>query len=685
MGCCSNNIKFSKMDFVLELYDLIQDKDKPTKFQLKKLQSINLEKMFDKTLSYYIKVSDICRNLDEDFKFNINNSLFYCYLDTKYAVIKNFLQIKDFVPFGFENLYKISIVLMQNFNNLYIPKIYFVNKTKSEDDLNGLKIDFSDDLLNRDYIFNPDLSKDKIIFSKPNLFNEIDDINENQNENEIEDNKIEENDLELKNELEEKKSNDTSIYEDDQEENNSNSNIESENEEDKESKNYILIKDEITHELVKNVFDILSPYIDENDDLEFKNVVKLDDKNGKMRRFRRFGSFVGISLELNKNISLNNNRRKSLVNNDMVIVKKGEELKLNLFNNEKERNNKEKKEEEEQNKIINSIFIENVIISDLEVFAEMIGILAIYNPLKRISFCDFKLEKEKEKDIWDNIIYLLQENNNIRWVDLHKTNMNNEILNLIAKICENKRFRYLDLSENFIDEKGTIFLHEFLSKNKTLQRLILNNNDLENFKKIGVENICKGLENHPNIQLLDISSMILTGCGQAISNLIKNTKSIRHIILKECLLNFKDIQIICKALSLPNISKTIINVDMSYNNMASDKSIEEIGKMIKANKTLTHLNLEKMNLTINTYNFIFNALNENDKMNHFNFSYNPDIRPRIILEYFLHRKKLNSLTYIPYNANINEKGPKVEFNLEERKIIKKFKDKRKRVKLTTTN
>ena len=70
----------------------------------------------------------------------------------------------------------------------------------------------------------------------------------------------------------------------------------------------------------------------------------------------------------------------------------------------------------------------------------MIGILAIYTYLKRISFCNFKFEKET--DVWDNIIYLLQENNNIRWVDLHKSNMNNEILDSIAKVCENKRFKY---------------------------------------------------------------------------------------------------------------------------------------------------------------------------------------------------------------------------------------------------
>ena len=69
--------------------------------------------------------------------------------------------------------------------------------------------------------------------------------------------------------------------------------------------------------------------------------------------------------------------------------------------------------------------------------------------------------------------------------------MNNDILTSIAKVNENKRFRYLNLSDNFIDENGAVILGEFLNKNKTLLKLILNNNDLENFKKTGVEIITK--------------------------------------------------------------------------------------------------------------------------------------------------------------------------------------------------
>ena len=89
--------------------------------------------------------------------------------------------------------------------------------------------------------------------------------------------------------------------------------------------------------------------------------MKKESQEGNLRRFRRFGSNVQSALELNVNKNKNiNNRRVSVMNNGIVIAKKGEELKLNLFNNEGERKEKEKKEEEERKKIIDSVFIESV-------------------------------------------------------------------------------------------------------------------------------------------------------------------------------------------------------------------------------------------------------------------------------------------------------------------------------------
>ena len=678
MGCCGDKLnKFSSMNFFLDLFSLEPENSKGNSFIIKKIESQKCDKIIEKTLKEHITESKIIKTekLGDKFQFNINNALFYFYLNEN-PIVKNFLQVKDLEPFNFETLYKISILLTQNYDKLSLPKIYLINKTKFESDLNNLKVDFSNISINTQKIFDPNLSGD-IILTKPHLTEDLSEIHEEENENMSNDH-IDERESE-NNESEDN----NSIYEDEGEEEineNENHHIE------QNTKNYIHVKGEISAEVVRDIFTKLSPYINEDEEEE-DNKNKNDGSNNKeiLRKFRKSRSSIMSGLDIN------NGKRKSGISivDDNILAKKGKELKLNERENfesckdsepqvkEENKNN----EKDQKNIIIDSIFIENVKNIDSEIFSELIEILSLYPYLKRISFCDFHLDKEFEG--WENIVHLMNENSNIRWVDFHKSNMNNYILELICKVIENKRIRYIDISENFINQDGAKSIGNFLRKNKTLQRLILNNNDLEDFKKIGVNYICEPLIIHPNIQHIDFSSMIVTGCGESIANLIKTTKTLKSIILRDCLLNLKDFQNICRALSSPNISKTINNVDMSHNDMASDKSLEEIGKMLKVNKSLTHLNMEKMNLTMQNYNFIFNGLNENEIISNFSFCFNPKVKPRIILEYFLHRKKLSSLAYIPYKANINDKGPKVEFSLDEKKIIEKFQKKRKKVKLIT--
>ena len=68
MGCCSEDVQFSTMDFSLELYDLVQDPNKNTKFQFKKLESATTEKLFSKqfqltsTKQKYAKVWEMTLN-----------------------------------------------------------------------------------------------------------------------------------------------------------------------------------------------------------------------------------------------------------------------------------------------------------------------------------------------------------------------------------------------------------------------------------------------------------------------------------------------------------------------------------------------------------------------------------------------------------------------------------------------
>ena len=679
MGCCGDKFnKFSTMNFYLDLFSLEPDNPKGNSFIITKLESNKCDKIIEKTLKEHINESKILNNpkLGAQFQFNINNALFYCYLNEN-PIVKNYLQVKDLEPFNFETLYKISILLTKNYDKLALPKINLINKTKFASDLNNLKVDFSNIFIATKKIFDSNLSND-LILTKPHLTEDLSEIHEEDNENlsneHLEERESENNDSEDNN----------SVYDEEGEGEEEINENEIHNEQN--IKNYIHIRGEISPDVVRDVFSKLSPYIDEGDEEEV-NINKNDTTNNKeiLRKFRKSRSSIMSGLDIN------NGKRKSGISivDDNILAKKGKELKLNI--NEKEHfdsckdsepQNKEENNgvnKDQKNTIIDSVFIENVKNIDLEIFSELIEILSLYPHLKRISFCDFHLEKEFEG--WENIVHLMNENNNIRWIDFHKSNMNNYILDLICKVIENKRIRYIDFSENFINQEGARVLGNLLRKNKTLQRLILNNNDLEDFKKIGINYICEPLILHPNIQYLDFSSMTVTGCGESVANLIKTTKTLKTIILRDCLLNLRDFQNICRALSYENISNTIHNVDLSHNDMASDKSIEEIGKMLKINKTLTHLNMEKMNLTMQNYNYILNGLNENDTIVNFSFCFNPKVKPRIILEYFLHRKKLSSLAYIPYKANINEKGPKVEFTLDEKKLIEKFKKKRKKVKL----
>jgi hypothetical protein len=673
MGCCGEkNTKYSTMEFYVELFNLEPDVNNKYRFTIKKLESQKFDKVIEKTLREHLANSKIMKNkyLDERFQFNINNALFYCYLNDN-PIIKNYLQVKDLETFNFDTLYKISILLTKNYDQLNIPKINLINKTKFVSDLDNFVLDFSNVKIDTNKIFDPNISSDDLVLTKPHLTEDLSEIHEEENENNSNE-QIDERESEYNNESE-----DNSVYDDEGEEDIIENDIHNQHE---NVKNYIHIKGEITPELVRSVFQKLSPYIEEGEEEDDEGKDKNETPNNKeiIRKFRKNKSNIISGLDGKKGKS-----DISIVD-DNILAKKGKEiaLKLDSFkDSEQEQKEDANKEKEQDNKIIDSVFIEGIKNIDLEIFSELIEILSIYPHLKRLSFCDFNIDKEFEG--WENIIHLINENSKIRWLDFHKSNMNNYILEKISKVIENKRIRYLDISENFINEDGSKILGEFLSKNKTLQRLMLSNNDLEHFKKTGVGYICKPLALHPNIQLVDFCSMTVTGCGEYVANLIKSTKSIKTILLRDCLLNLKDFQNICRALSLENISKTIINVDFSHNDMASDKSLEEIGKMIKVNKTLHTLNMEKMNLTMENYNLIFNGLNENETITDFSFCYNPNIKPRIVLEYFLHRKKLSALAYIPYKAGINEKGPKVEFNLDERKLIEKFKKKRKKVKLIT--
>jgi len=441
---------------------------------------------------------------------------------------------------------------------------------------------------------------------------------------------------------------------------------------------FYYISEKITYQKVKNIYSKL-----------------MDDKNIFNSNHIKNQKYLFLQKDDINIFKANSSNFK----NDKISIEKIQNSKEDNFSNFNEGEEDENKDDENQNiqvtsrinridnyntsqKCITNIIFENINFVDDDSLKSLIDILIDYPFLIKFGFNNFHLEKEDSVKIWEGLFKLFNNNYNIRFIDLYDSSITDAIIESLSLIFEDKRIRYINFSENYITRNGAKYLSSFLHKNKTLQTLKMNNNDLREFTHEGIDYIVQSLYNHPNIRIISFSYMTVTGCGKAVGELIKNSKSLVSINLKGCDLNTIDFKNICTALS-GDISKTIKSVNLSHNDMAGNKSLEEIGKMLGVNKTLTYLNLSKMNINMDNYQLILNGISENKNIRNFNFSYNPKIKPRIILEYFFYRKELNSLAYIPYKESINGKKDKIEFNLDEKKFIEKFKNERKDVKLKT--
>ena len=642
MGCCGDKqLNFCK-NFTIEILylDRISSSNNQNKvvFTITKKGEEEFLKIEQKSIIKYIGEASIINLLGKNFEFSINNPLFYCYFD-KIPIIKNYFQVKDLIPFNLEQLWKISILNTEKYDDLEFPKINLIQETKFLDFLENAKIDFTDLYMSLENIKNPELTINSNIANNENIEDDSDDQYLNNNTKYT--NGINKND---KNEY------------------------------------FYYISEKITYHVVKNIYSKLM-----ND----KNIINSNHiKNQKYLFLKK--DDINIFKASN---SLNSFK------DDKISVEKIQNSKEDNFINFIEEEEDENRDDENRNiqvtskidnidknsnkkKSISNIIFENINFIDDDSLKSLIDILIDYPFLIKFGFNNFHLEKDDSVKIWDSLFTLFNNNYNIRCIDLYDSSITDTIIESLSIIFEDKRIRYLNLSENYITENGAKYLSNFLYKNKTLQTLKLNNNDLRQFKHEGIDYIVQSLCNHPNIKILSFAYMTVTGCGKAVGELIKNSKSLVSISLKGCDLNTIDFKNICSALS-GDISKTIKSVNLSHNDMAGNKSLEEIGKMIKTNKTLTYLNLSKMNINMDNYQLILNGLSENKIIRNFNFSYNPKIKPRIILEYLFYRKELNSLTYIPYKESVNEKKEKIEFNLDEKKFIEKFKNERKDVKLKT--
>ena len=323
---------------------------------------------------------------------------------------------------------------------------------------------------------------------------------------------------------------------------------------------------------------------------------------------------------------------------------------------------------------IKSIKIVESTIEDLIIFNKIMKFISKKN-IKKFFFVGNNINSDFEG--WEAISSFFEQNYNLRYLDLHNSTIYDYHLTDLMRPLSDKRIRFLNLSENFITIEGVKIIAEFLKNNKTLQKLNLSRNAQTQFKSEGVKCILDSLLNNKNIECIDFSFMNLTGCGESIGNFITKNKSIENIVLKNVLLNFNDFKNIFVPLKK---SKTLKEIDVSMNNMGGDKSLQIIADAIKENTSLECLRMDQININNDNYNIIFEAIENNKTIQKYSISYNSDIKPKIVINFFMRQMQVKYLEYIPFDKE-NDNDKNKSLSLEERKMFEKLQVDRPDLKL----
>ena len=301
-----------------------------------------------------------------------------------------------------------------------------------------------------------------------------------------------------------------------------------------------------------------------------------------------------------------------------------------------------------------SLFYLKEFIEMLTNYKNLIQIKFYQNPNSPIDFGGWKFLRK-----------LFSENFNIRWVSLKNGGLNDKLVEVITSSMILKRIRYLNLSNNKITNKAMYHLNKFLIKNQTLSVLYMSNNP--NITIEGIKFITNALQMHPNIIKLDISNMNLGGSGQFLSTLLNENKSLQELYLRNTNLSKSDITFLASKLVLEE--SCIISLDIGLNGNLGDEGMKEIGKIINNNRSLKTIGLDGLNLTMNNYLPIFEAIYKNRNIESYSLNMNVGLPLKGILNFFLKNPQVKEISITPWDI---EKDHDQTFTQEQLYAIEKF-------------
>ena len=251
---------------------------------------------------------------------------------------------------------------------------------------------------------------------------------------------------------------------------------------------------------------------------------------------------------------------------------------------------------------------------------------------------------------WKYFRQILKENFSLRWVSFRDAGFNDKIFEQIISGMTLKRIRYLNISKNKITNKGMYFLNKFLMKNQTL--LILDMSDNHNVTVEGIKLISNALKMHPNISKIILSNNNLNGAGKYISTLIKDNKSLKTLLIRNVSLELKDIEFIAEEMCKKTCP--IKELDIGLNSGIGDEGLIEVGKIIDNNKSLISIGLDGLNLTMNNYLPVFQAIFKNKIIEKYSLNNNEGLPLKGILNFFLKNPKVKELSITPWDVDKNK-------------------------------
>ena len=299
---------------------------------------------------------------------------------------------------------------------------------------------------------------------------------------------------------------------------------------------------------------------------------------------------------------------------------------------------------------------------------EFIDMITNYKNLSQIKFGPNINTSSHPNNLifWQYLKKLFQENFNITWVSLKNSSLDDNIIDVFLSSLLMKRIRYLNLSNNNLSNKAMYYLNKFLIKNQTLSVLYLNKNI--NITVEGLRLITNALQMHPNILKLDISNIYLEGSGQFISTLLFENKCLQELNLRNIGLSKTDMSSI--ASKLIGEEAKLIYLDLGLNKNLGDEGLKEIGKIISNNRSLKSIGLDGLNLTMNNYLPIFEAIMKNRNIESYSLNMNSGLPFKGILNFFLKNQHFKEIGIIPWD--IEEDNEENQFTEDQLYALKKF-------------